>query len=136
MSMTRHKDRNVTKGFDRANTSRCLPAMKITAAALIVVSAIGGPVLSHAQVTLGAESVLDELEKAFWVCDYAATTSLVDFYSAIACSYLTESLRQRKFDGDFQAMLTWWQQHKEAKHLELSKGGSTSVPRLAPRTSP
>lgn len=132
MNTTRHGERECTKRLYRATTGRSSQVMKVATAALIFIGAAGGCAPSRAQAIVGAELRLDELEKAFWVCDYAATINIVDIYNAINCSRLTEALRQRKFEGDFIAMLAWWQRHKEAEHLELSKGGDTSFPRLAP----
>lgn len=105
-------------------------------AAMIAIGAAGGCAASRAQAMAGAELRLDELEKAFWVCDYAATISIVDVHDAMNCSHFIEALRQRKFAGDFVAMLAWWRQHKEAEHRELSKGGGASLPRVAPSAPP
>jgi hypothetical protein len=63
---------------------------------------------------------LADLERAFWACDHAATVSgVVDFPTAIACGGATEGLRLRRFNGDFNAMLSWWQQNKSAEHEAL-----------------
>ncbi|MNH34975.1 hypothetical protein D3C79_956170 [compost metagenome] len=110
--------------------------MRVATAALIAISASGGYAPSRAQTIFGADLRLDELEKAFWVCDYATTINIVDVYNAMNCSRLTEALRQRKFQGDFTAMLAWWQQHKEAEHLELSQSGGPSFPRPTPSAPP
>ena len=64
---------------------------------------------------------LAELEAAFWACDHAATVhGILDAGIALACGVATESLRRRKFDGDFEAMLSWWQQNK-ARHCIIKK---------------
>ncbi|WP_173024817.1 hypothetical protein [Acidovorax sp. SRB_14] len=136
MNTTHRKAREASTRLCRAIRVRCSPAMKVATAALIVTGVAGGSAPSRAQATIDVELRLDELEKAFWVCDYAATIDLVDIGNAIACGSLTEALRQRKFGGDFNAMLAWWQQHKEAEHLELSKGGGTPFPRLVPSLPP
>lgn len=125
-------DRDVTKRLCRAITGRRSSAVKAAVAVLIVADAAGWSAPGSAQTTFGAELRLDEIEKAFWVCDYAASIRLVDMGSAIVCSHLTEALKQHKFDGDFDAMLAWWQQHKEVEHRALAKAGGTSLPRLAP----
>lgn len=130
MNIAHGREREAARSF-RAPGQRS-PVLRVGAAALIVVSAISGSLPSCAQTTFGAESLLDELEKAFWACDYGATISLVDFYSAIACSQFTEALRQQKFDGNFDAMLVWWRQHKDAKYQELSRVGGVPDPRVTP----
>jgi hypothetical protein len=132
MKTRRHKDREVTERLCRTITGRRSSAMKVAAAVLIVADAAGWSAPSSAQTTNGAELRLDELEKAFWVCDYAASIRLVDMGTAIPCSRVTEALRQHKFDGDFNAMLIWWRQHKEAEHQALTKSGGTPLPRSAP----
>ncbi len=101
------------------------PAMKAAIAMLIAAGAASWSAPSSAQATIGAELRLAELEKAFWVCDHTATTGPIDTGSAITCGSFTEALKQRKFDGDFNAMLTWWRQHKEAEHLALAQVDGT-----------
>lgn len=59
---------------------------------------------------------LFDLERAFWRCDHAATTQMIDTSTAAACSAITEELRKAKFSGDFDALLTWWQANKPAEH--------------------
>lgn len=132
MKTTRHNDRVVTERLCRAITGRRSSAMKATAAALIVAEAAGWSGPSSAQTTIDTELHLNEIEKVFWVCDYAATIHLVDIGIAIPCSRATEALRQHKFDGDFNAMLAWWRQHKEAEHRALAKSGGTPLPHSAP----
>ncbi len=136
MNTTRHGEREFTQRLYRATIGLSSQAMRVATAALIVIGASGGSAPSRAQAIVGEELRLEELEQAFWVCDYAATINLVDIHDAIHCSRLTEALRQRKFEGDFTAMLAWWQQHKQAKHLELSKGSAPSFPRSAPSVPP
>lgn len=102
---------------------QCRPALKAAIAVLIAAGAAGWSAPSSAQASLGAELGLAELEKAFWVCDHAATTGPFGGSTEIACGSLTEALKQRKFDGDFNVMLAWWRQHKEAEHLALAQVG-------------
>jgi hypothetical protein len=102
--------------------SRRSAAMK-AAAALMVAAAAGWPASSSAQATIGAEMGMAELEQGFWVCDHAATVGPIDSDTAVTCGSLTEMLKQRKFSGDFNAMLTWWRQHKEVEHLALAIPG-------------
>ena len=72
--------------------------------------------------TSEAASRLAELEKAFWICDYAATTYGVDMVDFEACSTVTEGLKRVKFGGDFDVLVDWWSEHKAAEHgaLELA----------------
>lgn len=131
MKTTHHEGREVSAWLCRALTSRRLTLTK-TAAVLLVAGATGWPAGSSAQTTQATELPLTVLEKSFWVCDYAATTGGIDSGTAIACGSLTEALKQRKFAGDFAAMLAWWQQHKEAEYRVLASMGGPSLARLAP----
>lgn len=89
------------------------------AALLVAASLVAAAAPAAAQAGIGTELRMAELEKAFWACDYAATVGRIDSGTAITCGGLTEALKMRKFDGDFNAMLAWWRQHKEAEHLAL-----------------
>jgi hypothetical protein len=68
-----------------------------------------------------AEQGMADLESAFWRCDYAATQSALDASSAQSCAEVHETLKQRKFGGDFARLLTWWGQHKPAVFLAQSQ---------------
>jgi hypothetical protein len=63
---------------------------------------------------------LAELEEAFWTCDHeAAKRGILDASTAIQCGVATENLRLQKFNGDFRAMLSWWQRKKAREHRAL-----------------
>ena len=126
MKSTRHDEWKVIESLCRAIRSRHSTAMKTAAAVLLVASAAGWSAASSAQTIAATELSLTELEKSFWVCDHAATIGPIDSGTAITCGSLTEVLKQRKFGGDFNVMLTWWRQHKEAEHLALAEARSPS----------
>ena len=133
MNATRHDKGRVTQSPIRAITSRHWAAMRTTAAVLLVASAAGWSTGSSAQTIAATELPLTKHEQAFWACDHAATTGLIDSGTAITCSSLTETLKHRTFGGDFKAMLAWWLQHKDAEHLALAaKTGGLSPARLTP----
>jgi len=67
------------------------------------------------------------LERSFWACDYAATVALLDGGTAAACSAIFEDLKKTRFNGDFDAMLAWWRQHKDAAHRALGEARGTRV---------
>ncbi len=71
-----------------------------------------------------------QLERAFWICDHAATKRPVDAGSAVVCTMVTEQLKERKFDGDFDALVTWWRRNKTTEHqgLEADYAASTARP--------
>ena len=79
----------------------------------------GAPASTH---ELPAPAAPLDLERAFWQCDYAGTNGGVDSGTAIACSTVTEELKNGKFNGDFDALVAWWRQNKPAEHraLEIS----------------
>lgn len=60
----------------------------------------------------------DEMEEAYWDCEYEATEGIIDLNAAAACSEIYETLKSTKFRGDFKLMLLWWNENKER---ELSK---------------
>ena len=70
-----------------------------------------------------------DTERAFWVCDYAATTRWVSPEEGALCVAIYEDLKKRKFDGDFRLMLDWWQKNKQAEHSSLAAAGrATGAP--------
>jgi hypothetical protein len=60
-----------------------------------------------------------QLERAFWLCDHAATRDSVDPQLGMLCVNVTDQLKQQKFDGDAERMLAWWRLHKVAQHKML-----------------
>ena len=61
---------------------------------------------------------LADLENAFWVCDYLATTRGGGDVSA--CTTVYEALKERKFAGDFDRLVAWWRQNKVAQHHNVA----------------
>jgi hypothetical protein len=66
--------------------------------------------------SIHARATSSEVEKAFWQCDYAVTTSGMGLGEGAWCAEISEEFKRRKFAGDFQAMLVWWQQNKAAEY--------------------
>jgi len=64
--------------------------------------------------TLAAKT--DELETAYWDCDYAATQGALGFGDATTCSQVFEALKKEKFGGDFKKFMEWWKDNKEVEH--------------------
>lgn len=63
-------------------------------------------------------SRLTDLESAFWVCDYLATTKGVSDIETCAAIY--DALKQRKFAGDSDRLVAWWRQDKVAQHQRVA----------------
>jgi hypothetical protein len=104
----------------------------IGGARLIMLASGAALAFSGAQLSAGAEPnkphsaetathhTLADLEKAFWVCDHAATVyGMLDVGTAGVCAVATRDLRLRKFNDDFIAMLNWWQRNKARQHQLL-----------------
>src|SRR5688500_16997014 len=68
---------------------------------------------------------LTDLETAFWVCDYVATTRGVSDISA--CTAVYEALKDRKFAGDFDALVAWWRQNKLTQHQNIAAADTASA---------
>jgi hypothetical protein len=71
------------------------------------------------QASVSAASI-ENVERAFWVCDYIGTTRGVDFAPVDVCVAATEELKMRKFKGDVEAMFEWWAENKPAAHGYLA----------------
>jgi hypothetical protein len=73
---------------------------------------------------------LTDLEDAFWLCDYIATThGASDIH---ACSAIYAALKHRKFGGDFDGLVEWWGQNKREAHKrahELTGASHSANPR-------
>ena len=65
-----------------------------------------------------------ELEKQFWVCDYIGTTRGIEGPHGVTCGANYEELKQTKFGGDFEKLVTWWRLNKVAQHQALESAGS------------
>jgi hypothetical protein len=92
----------------------CLAACALGLGAVNAFSETGS-LLQARVVALGAA----DLENAFWVCDYTATTRGMDATPAGLCSAVYDEIKARKFDGDFERLLGWWRQNKPAEHARL-----------------
>jgi hypothetical protein len=65
-----------------------------------------------------------DLEEAFWICDYTATTVGMGATPIGLCSAVYDELKARKFNGDFEQLLYWWRQNKPAEHARQAAGTS------------
>lgn len=87
-------------------------------------------VTERAIARLSDADALAALERKFWLCEHAATQSLLDLGTATQCSVVTETLKAQRFGGDFKAMLAWWQANKEAR-LAQAAGPARPVARTS-----
>jgi hypothetical protein len=78
--------------------------------------------ISYAQADRPLKDLsLAEIEKAYWVCDYESSKSMLSMGDAATCSFVFEELKSRKFNGDWPAMLAWWKANKDAEYKNQSK---------------
>lgn len=66
---------------------------------------------------------LPEVERAFWICDYMASTRRLPAATGAACMAIYDQLKARKFGGDYDALQAWWQTNKTAAHREIETAG-------------
>ncbi|MDM0003015.1 hypothetical protein QTI24_30830 [Variovorax sp. J22P240] len=64
---------------------------------------------------------MDDLKGVYLACDRAATHAVLDVAAATFCSRYAEELLQRGFAGDFDMLLRWW---REAKEAAMAKYGA------------
>jgi len=99
--------------------------MKITAMPLCLLLACSAASADDQQAARASLVVqlsgasLANLEGAFWVCDYTATTRRASDHQIGMCTATYDALKERKFGGDFEALLLWWQKNKAAEYAKL-----------------
>ncbi len=99
-----------------------LPPMRFSlgAGALLAAAASFTAPASAESVAPNPEQIgVAELERAFWFCDFVATTKGVQATPIAACRHATEQLKKQKFSGDFDEFVAWWRSNKAAEHLKL-----------------
>lgn len=104
-------------------------------AAIAVAGALGGlgaPTAAQGQGDRQGESI-DSLERRFWICDYNAARDAVDIGTGMACGVAAETLKARKFNNDFDSMLAWWREKKEAEHANARQSGLRQRAELSTR---
>jgi hypothetical protein len=60
------------------------------------------------ETRLGPDRSPAELKQLYLACDQAATAARLSMADAIHCSIVSEELKQRVFQGDFNQLLAWW----------------------------
>ena len=80
-----------------------------------------GPAAEEAAVFRSSDRAnnIAELETQFWVCDYLGTTRGIEGPHSGRCGANYEELKQTKFGGDSEKLVTWWRLNKIAKHQAL-----------------
>jgi hypothetical protein len=76
-------------------------------------------------------AALADLEMAFWLCDYVASTRGVEATPIAICGAVYDELKTVKFAGDFGELLAWWKQNKLIEHRKIaSDHGDGTVERI------
>ena len=70
------------------------------------------------------------LEDAFWACDFIATTRGMAAAPEETCVAVYEEVKATKFDGDFDALVAWWQANKAEAHERIA-GMVVATPQTA-----
>lgn len=50
---------------------------------------------------------VEEAVRIFWQCDLASTKTILDSQSAAICSLAFETVKSKKFNGDFNKFIEW-----------------------------
>jgi hypothetical protein len=72
---------------------------------------------------------VSDLEDTFWICDWSATVSRLGAAQIAACASAAEELKARKFGGDFDKLIQWWQTNKTTVHERLNTTYVGALPR-------
>lgn len=108
---------------------RFVPAITFTTLALAV--ALSGyasgataqqhqetPVIAADPASLTGASLAD-LEHVFWACDYTASAFGPAHVDVDLCQGTYDALKQRKFGGEFERLLAWWEHNKPVQHERM-----------------
>ena len=68
-----------------------------------------------------------ELENAYWDCDYITTHQAVSLEEGATCGLIYEKLLQEKFKGSFKDFMTWWKANKETQHKLKKQNASKTL---------
>ena len=107
-------------------SNRSLRAMvSVTSTALMLAIGLAGVSAQEVQKSPTAAAVLGksnlvELEDTFWICDWSSTQSRLDATQITACAAVAEELKARRFGGEFEKLIAWWQKNKAAAHERLN----------------
>jgi len=89
-----------------AYTRPTADALRRTLAAVIGCVALSIAATGHADSALRPPTI-DELKRAYLLCNRTAMKGSIEFTAAMQCSILYEQLKERAFAGDFYKLLEW-----------------------------
>ena len=88
----------VSRASGQSPVVRAVAAIAVAGA----LGGLGGQSAAQAQGSLAGESI-ESLERLFWICDYGSMHDPFDAGFVMQCSVVTEALKARKFNGDFDS---------------------------------
>jgi hypothetical protein len=98
------------------NRHNPLPLLLI--AATVAVACLGAASTALAESPDMSRLDDERLVQAFWDCDARAVQEPLSAGDGALCAALSDHLKQRRFDGNFEQLLTWWQRHKQAEYAK------------------
>ena len=79
-------------------------------------SAAGRPMTERERIMAHMERLPEQrLKSAYLLCAHTSNQRLLDAQEAALCSMTAEVLRKQTFNGDFNALIAWWQQNRHAE---------------------
>jgi hypothetical protein len=116
------------------STQSCIARLaNVAASAAVFLALAGGAGIVSAQQAAPPQPTLAvqlagvdvaALENAFWICEYVATTRGTGGSQTAACVAVYDELKARKFGGDFDRLVQWWQDNRVAAFERLGAGNA------------
>ena len=122
--MARANHRLDTTHNDRGTTPRL--RRRLTALAIGACATLGTPAMAQSlskvdfnaprsQVAAElAEVPTTQLRRVYLACAHESNRRLLEPGEAMVCTMVGDTLLARDFDGDFNALLAWWQANRDA----------------------
>jgi len=87
----------------------------------------------NAPASTSHEGSSEELQKLFWMCDFAASVGDLDAGQSERCSAVTAHLVRAKFKGDSEAFAAWRRLNQAMAHEQLAAGAAELSCQAAPQ---
>lgn len=89
----------------------------ILAIPFVVGAAGAAPDLTDRPVKVDGQTFpLSKVLKAYWDCDYVATTTGMSLDEGAMCVVISETIKKELFGGDFKSMHAWWLSSKQTEY--------------------
>jgi len=69
---------------------------------------------------------LDKVKQAYLECDRISSRELLPPGVMVHCVMISDTLKQRGFDGDFDRLLAWWRNEKNAAAAQAARADVAS----------